>query len=148
MSVQRGTANTRRSRSVPRLLPLLLAALCLAAVPLSVAHAKDCATRASTSMIAWRHDQGSFQCDNCVGAQASRVVSGAVPRQWTEYNKERRVLNVFVEEHRDGAQLVLRDDARGVSILLRNDLCGVRTEAEQNFRQLYGGTFMSVVDCT
>lgn len=124
---------------------LLCCLLCSCAYPVS---AKDCATRAAGAMMAWKHEQGSFQCVNCLGAQAEAVQSGTVRRRWHEYDRERHLVNSFVEEMRDGTQIVLRDEGREISILLRTDLCGIRTAGEQNFRQLYGGTFMAVVDCT
>ncbi|KPA78317.1 hypothetical protein ABB37_06452 [Leptomonas pyrrhocoris] len=100
------------------------------------------------TMVAWKHEQGSFQCVNCLGASAEAVKTGAVRRQWREYDRDRRLLNSFVEEMRDGAQVVLRDEGRDIAVLLRSDLCGIRTANEQNFRQLYGGSFMSIIDCT
>lgn len=131
-------------------LALLAAALvlCLLAFADQPTQAKDCLTRSPGTMMAWRHEQGAFQCNNCMGAGADAVSSGATRRLWSEYDKSRQLLNTFVEELREGAQLVLRDEGRDISILLRSDLCGIRTGGEQNFRQLYGGTFMSIVDCT
>lgn len=121
---------------------------CILSSAASVASAKDCVTREGGTMMAWKHDKGSFQCVNCLGAAADAVKSGAVRRQWHEYDHERKLVNAFVEEMREGMQLVLRDEGRDISILLRSDLSGIRTGGEQNFRQLYGGTFMMVVDCT
>ncbi|CAM38934.1 conserved hypothetical protein [Leishmania braziliensis MHOM/BR/75/M2904] len=114
----------------------------------AVVHAKDCLTRGSNAMIAWKHEGGSFQCDNCLRADAASVNSNTIPRHWTEYDKDRHAMNFFVEEHRDGNNVLVRDEIRGISVLLRSDLSGIRTEGEQNFRQLYSGAFIPVVDCT
>ncbi|KAL7711182.1 hypothetical protein N2W54_001908 [Lotmaria passim] len=126
---------------------LALWLLCDAHVVL-LAEAKDCVTKNPATMMAWKHGQGSFECVNCLGTTADAVNAGAVRRQWREYDRERKLLNLFVEEMREGLQVVLRDDSRDIAILLRSDLCGIRTGNEQNFRQLYGGGFMSVIDCT
>ncbi|CAG9573535.1 conserved hypothetical protein [Leishmania major strain Friedlin] len=126
----------------------VILAVCVAGSLFTVVHAKDCITRGPNSMIAWKYEDGSFQCDNCIGAHAVGVSSGTVRRRWTEYDKDRNILNSFVEEHREGKKLVLHDESRGMSILLRSDLSGIRTEGEQTFRQLYSGAFISVVDCT
>lgn len=126
----------------------LMALLCCLVISAVRVSAKDCATRDASAMLAWKHEQGSFQCVNCLGAGSGAVKAGAMRRQWKEFDRDRRLLNTFTEEMRDGTQLVLRDEERDMAILLRSDLCGVRTGAEQNFRQLYGGTFMTIVDCT
>jgi hypothetical protein len=129
---------------------VLMAVLyCFASVFFVIAvDAKDCVTKGPGTMMAWKHEQGSFQCVNCLGASADAVKSGAVRRQWREYDAERKLLNSFTEELREGVQLVLRDESRDISILLLSDRCGIRTGNEQNFRQLYRGTFMSIIDCT
>lgn len=133
---------------MPLFVLAVMLAICMAGSPFAVAHAKDCVTLGPNSMIVWKYDGGSFQCDGCIGANAVGVNSGTARRRWTEYDKDRNILNSFVEEHREGNKLVLHDESRGMSILLRSDLSGIRSEGEQNFRQLYSGAFISVVDCT
>ncbi|KPI83781.1 hypothetical protein ABL78_7181 [Leptomonas seymouri] len=138
-----GSARTAGFRVV-----VLVALLCLLLQYAAPAMAKDCVVKGPGNMIAWKHDQGSFQCINCFSASGDALKKGTGRRQWNEYDRDRRLLNSFTEGSREGAQLVLHDEARDVFLLLRPDLCGIRTGKEQNFRQLYGGTFMSVIDCT
>ncbi|KAG5505784.1 hypothetical protein JKF63_05120 [Porcisia hertigi] len=130
------------------LMLIVMVVVCVSESSFSVAHAKDCITRGPEHMSVWKHKEGSFQCNNCIGAESAALHSRAARRRWTEYDKDRHAVNTFLEGHRDNAQVVLEDDKRGVSILLRHDLSGIRNEGEQSFRQLYQGTFISVVDCT
>ncbi|GET88392.1 hypothetical protein, conserved [Leishmania tarentolae] len=126
----------------------VMLATCMTGWPFTVVHAKDCVTLDPNSMVAWSYGGGSFECDNCIGADAVGIRRGTVRRHWKEYDKNRKVLHSFVEEHRESKGLVLHGENRDVSILLRSDLSGIRTDGEQSFRQLYSGSFISVVDCT
>lgn len=111
---------------------------------------KDCVAHPVGAAIAWRHEGGTFECTNCFGAAAAAsVVGGAAgKREWKEFNNERQELNSFKEVERNGGQVFLANSAKGIHILLQNDLCGIRSPNEPMFRQLYGGSFLSVVDCT
>ncbi|KAG5479471.1 hypothetical protein LSCM1_04735 [Leishmania martiniquensis] len=143
----------RRARlpaALPSILPLAVAvllALCIAASPFAEVHAKDCITRASSSMIAWKFNEGTFMCDNCIGVDMLTSKNVAFHRRWTEYDSHHHAVNSFVEEHRDDNQIVLHDESRGISILLRHQVSGIRTEGEKDFNQLHSGGFISVVDC-
>ncbi|KAG5506153.1 hypothetical protein GH5_05836 [Leishmania sp. Ghana 2012 LV757] len=134
--------------STPLLALVVLLTVCMVGSPFAEVHAKDCITRKPSSMIAWKFKDGKFLCDNCIGVNMETVRSGAVRRCWTEYNQDHHATNSFVEEHRDGTKVVIHDENRSLSILLSSEVSGIRNEGEQNFRQLYSGTFISVVDCT
>lgn len=117
---------------------LLLGLVAVTAVP--VVTAKNCEARNTLSV--WKHGGGMFRRMPSPGARGTFV--------WKEFDNSWNVLATFQESMRDVAQqqVVLVDKERGVSILLRTDVCGIRQTDEQQFQKLYGGTWMRVVDCT
>ncbi|CUG90241.1 membrane-associated protein, putative [Bodo saltans] len=114
---------------------LLVAALLLAVLgtPTSV-DANLCKVGKSNS--AWKHGGGIFRR------------KGPKSIEWTEYDNDGKAGSDFVEETREGDQLVITNQVRGISILLRHDLAGIRNRGEQQFQQLYQGGWMKVADCT
>lgn len=110
-----------------RLLVLLSLLVCLIS-------SKAC--RVTKSNSAWKHAGGSFR----------RKSSGSL--EWIEYDGEGKAQSEFVEETREGDQLVITSHQRGISILLRHDLAGIRNRGEHQFQQLYQGHWMRVADCT
>jgi hypothetical protein len=98
------------------------------------AGAKEC--KLKKSKTAWKHQGGSFRKE------------GGGSLNWIEYDGEGKPGSTFVEELREGDQVVIRNDERSIAILLRGDLAGIRNKGEHNFQQLYQGHWMQVADCT
>ncbi|KEG09910.1 hypothetical protein DQ04_04451010 [Trypanosoma grayi] len=86
-------------------------------------------------MRAWKHDGGSFLRDG-------------TSLTWHEVDNSGSRIASFTEHSRQEGQVVLFDERRNMHLLLRSDLCAVRNNGEQNFRQLYAGKFLKTVDCT
>ena len=114
--------------STVAILLVVLLAMCATAVD-----GRTCRTLKAKN--AWKHQGGTFR---------------KVPRTltWTEYDNKGIALSEFTEEMREGEQVVITSEARGISLLLRGDLAGIRNRGEQNFQQLYQGHWMKMVDCT
>lgn len=91
--------------------------------------------RTLKARTAWKHAGGTFR-------KVLRTTS------WIEYDNKGNAGSEFLEELKEGEQLVITNEARGISILLRSDLAGIRQRGEHNFQQLYGGGWMKMVDCT
>ena len=122
----------------PRLIAVVVATVAAVLVVLAAAaEAKLC--RESPSSSVWKHEKGSFK----------RVG----PKQWKEFN-DKNVPNAetFTEVLREGSSIVIGDAKRGVEILLKEDIAGIKQrgdgQAAGNFQQLYKGSFLRVVDCT
>lgn len=88
------------------------------------------------SNSAWKHNGGIFRR------------KGPKSIEWVEYDNDGKAGSDFVEETREGDQLVIGNQERGISILLRHDLAGIRNRGEHQFQQLYQGGWMKVADCT
>lgn len=99
----------------------------------TVAWAKEC--RAGAEREVWRHEKGSFK----------RMPNG---RDWQEVNTDGTLGSLFHQVHTEGTAVVIRNDERKIELLLRDDLCGIKNEGEQQFQQLYGGGWAKIVDCT
>jgi hypothetical protein len=97
------------------------------------AHARNCRTLKAKN--AWKHQGGTFR-------KLPRTLT------WVEYDGKGIATSEFTEELREGDQVVITSQSRGISLLLRGDLAGIRNRGEQNFQQLYQGHWMKMVDCT
>eukprot|EP00758_Cryptobia_borreli_P007958 Tbor_TRINITY_DN5346_c3_g3::TRINITY_DN5346_c3_g3_i1::g.4190::m.4190 len=98
-----------------------------------IVYGKDCIMKKGTSV--WRHAEGTFQREK-----------GTL--KWTETNNKGEVQSIFVEVTREKGMLVLRNDERGVAIILKDDVAGIQNKGEQTFQKLYQGTWAKLVDCT
>ena len=112
---------------------LICALVLLACSFFLTADARTCRTLKAKN--AWKHQGGTFR---------------KVPRTliWMEYDNKGIATSEFHEEMREGDQVVITSEARGISLLLRGDLAGIRNRGEHNFQQLYQGHWMKMVDCT
>jgi hypothetical protein len=109
----------------------------LMSYPSSVVDAKVCAP--TNQALAWKHGGGYFQ----------KLRSPADSGEWVEYDNKNGPGTRFTEILREGNQVVLYNPDRNVKILLRDDLAGIaQGKDEQQFQQLYQGTWMKVLDCT
>ncbi|CCW70350.1 unnamed protein product [Phytomonas sp. Hart1] len=90
---------------------------------------------AKDTMTVWKHDKGLFR-----KPKHSNI--------WLEYNSNYELVATFKEISRSPEGIIMHDDERGLSILLRSDVSGIKTEEEANFQQLYHGSFTKVADCS
>lgn len=110
------------------------AALCVAVVLcVALVAAKEC--RAGAARQVWKHSKGSF-----------KHVPGT--NDWQEVNEDGSLGSLFRQVLTEGTSIVIRNDDRKIELLLRDDLAGIKNEGEQQFQQLYGGGWLSIVDCT
>jgi hypothetical protein len=115
---------------------LLLAAVLLLLVLGTSTRVEANLCKVGKSNAAWKHNGGIFRR------------KGLKSIEWTEYDNDGKPGSDFVEETREGDQIVITNHARGISILLRHDLAGIRNRGEQQFQQLYQGGWLKVADCT
>ena len=111
---------------------VLVAAVLLAVLP-AAADARDC--KMGKSGHVWKHEKGTFK----------RVLG---TKTWHEYNENNEKGGEFKQTLIEGSSYVLHNKDRNVDVLLREDLAGIRNKGEQQFQQLYGGSFVKTVDCT
>ena len=95
--------------------------------------AKEC--KPGPDRHVWKHEKGSFR----------KQPNG---RDWQEVNNDGTLGSLFRQIHQEGTAVVIRNDEREVELLLRDDLCGIKNKGEQQFQQLYGGSWVRIVDCT
>lgn len=85
-------------------------------------------------LAVWKHAKGMLRRGN--------------DKKWREFNEDYVEVSTFVEEARDATNVVLFNPQRSVRLLLRNDLCGIRSGDEPSFQQLYSGGFVGMADCS
>jgi hypothetical protein len=97
--------------------------------------AKECRIDATSTV--WKHAKGSF-----------KKTRGT--NEWVEYNENGEAGAKFVHQMTEGSSIVVLDKDRDVSVLLRDDLAGIRNNknGEHQFQQLYQGSWVKTVDCT
>lgn len=98
----------------------------------SQARANDC--RPSSSYI-WKHNGGTFR----------KIVGSPT---WVEYNANGEPGAKFQQIQEENEQIIILDPERNVQILLRHDLAGIKNADQQQFNQLYQGSFLKTYDCT
>lgn len=109
---------------------MLTAVLLLAVMGVT---AKPC--RLDSSSQVWKHNKGSFKRQKGT-------------TNWVEHDENGAPGSKFVQTQTEGSSIVIFDKEREVSILLREDLAGIRGKGEGQFQQLYQGSFVKSVDCT
>mmetsp|Transcript_80259 Transcript_80259/g.93722 ORF Transcript_80259/g.93722 Transcript_80259/m.93722 type:complete len:123 (+) Transcript_80259:73-441(+) len=113
---------------------LVLVAMMVAVMCVGWVDGRTC--KVGKSHSAWKHGGGTFR----------KTAPGSL--EWIEYDGNGVAGSSFMEELKEGDQIVITNAERGISILLRNDLAGIRNKGEHNFQQLYQGGWMRVADCT
>ncbi|KAG8343049.1 hypothetical protein TRVL_06121 [Trypanosoma vivax] len=94
--------------------------------------AREC--RVLDNMNAWRHEGGLFVRDG-------DAVS------WTEVRSNGAGTTNLVEAARENGHVILYESALKAFLILRNDLAAVKHDDDDQFRQLYSGSFIKAVDC-
>lgn len=114
---------------------VLLMAVALA----TTASAKNC--EAKNTLSAWKHGGGMFR------RMPNPEVKGTFV--WKEFDNNWNVQATFHETSKEWQQqqVILEDKSRGVSILLRADVCGIKQSGDQQFQKLYSGGWVRVIDC-
>lgn len=116
------------------LLKCLLVAVAVAvAGSFSLAEARECKVKKGSHV--WKHAGGTF-----------RRIKGTL--NWEEANEKGEGHTVFTEVTRENDNLVIRNEERGVNILLRNDMAGIQNKGQNGYQQLYAGSWLKTVDCT
>lgn len=96
---------------------------------------------ATEDYVAWKHAEGRLQ--------RVREASGNAKALWREYDEKNQAVAELTEIGFDRSKkiVVLRENSRNIEVLLRPDLCAVKTPEEQEFRQLYMGAWLKVAHC-
>lgn len=117
----------------------LLVVVAVLALSPSATDAHMCKQSSQAAM--WKHGGGSF-----------KKIPGTI--KWREYNaKNEPNSDIFEEVLKEGSAIVIHDKKRNVKILLKDDVAGIQHSAQiesgsGNFDKLYGGSFVTVMDCT
>eukprot|EP00008_Paramoeba_atlantica_P015169 CAMPEP_0201495002 /NCGR_PEP_ID=MMETSP0151_2-20130828/51399_1 /ASSEMBLY_ACC=CAM_ASM_000257 /TAXON_ID=200890 /ORGANISM="Paramoeba atlantica, Strain 621/1 / CCAP 1560/9" /LENGTH=103 /DNA_ID=CAMNT_0047883687 /DNA_START=44 /DNA_END=355 /DNA_ORIENTATION=- len=84
----------------------------------------------------WQHDKGEFR--------RSRGKSNS----WEEINEEGQITSRFTQQQLSGRQVILRNNERDITLVLTEEMAGIRGKGQEQFQQLYAGSWVKIADCT